>query len=295
MFESIKEMFGAAVERNLSLPELIIQDEMETTNETRENITARMKKSLTVMQNALNQALNQPRELFLKEATGQAQKLNSPGIFFGKAMKEAMWYAMAIAEYNSGMGIIVAAPTAGSSGVLPAALIKAKEILKKTDEDVLDALFVAAAIGVIIGNRATLSGSAGGCQAEIGSAAAMAAGALTFMAGGTLDNIGTAVALTLQNLMGLVCDPVAGLVISPCIKRNAMGVVQAFLAAEMALSGVISIIPVDEVIDAMKKVGQQLPFDLKETGLGGIAGSPTGKRIKKQLFSDSKKELEKKP
>jgi L-serine dehydratase len=286
MFESISQLLSESEANNIPLHELIVKDESEYTHTPREKVIERLKKSLNVMKQSLEKALANDRELPIEEASHQAKKLMSPGIFFGNNMKEAMGWAMAIGEYNSGMGLIVACPTAGSSGVVPAVLFKAKEILNKTDEDVLNALAIAGAVGAIIGNQAMLSGSEGGCQAEVGVASAMAAASITYMAGGSYSQISNAIALSLKNLLGLICDPVAGLVISPCIKRNAIGVVNAFTAAEMALSGVTSIIPADEVIDAMMKVGRKLPYELKETGKGGIAGTKTAKKIKKRIFSD---------
>jgi L-serine dehydratase len=286
MFESISQLLSESEIQKIPLHELILKDESDYTHTPESKIIERLKKSLNVMKQSLEKALTSDMELPIKEASHQAKKLLSPGIFFGNNMKEAIAWAMAIGEYNSGMGLIVACPTAGSSGVLPAVLFKAKEILSKSDNDMLNALTLAASVGAIIGNQAMLSGSEGGCQAEVGVASAMAAAAITYMAGGSYEQISNAIALSLKNLLGLVCDPVAGLVISPCIKRNAIGVVNAFTAAEMALSGVTSIIPADEIIDAMMKVGRKLPYELKETGKGGIAATKTGKSIKKKLFSE---------
>ncbi|NHJ23248.1 MAG: L-serine ammonia-lyase, iron-sulfur-dependent, subunit alpha [Candidatus Lokiarchaeota archaeon] len=286
MFESISQLLGESEVQKIPLHELILKDESEYTHTPESKIIERLKKSLNVMKQSLEKALASDMELPIKEASHQANKLLSNGIFFGNNMKEAMAWAMAIGEYNSGMGLIVACPTAGSSGVLPAVLFKAKDILSKSDDDILNGLMVAAAIGAIIGNQAMLSGSEGGCQAEVGVASAMAAAAITYIAGGSHEQISNAIALSLKNLLGLICDPVAGLVISPCIKRNVIGVVNAFTAAEMALSGVTSIIPADEIIDAMMKVGRKLPYELKETGKGGIAATKTGKMIKRRIFSD---------
>jgi len=286
MFESISQLIEESERNNIALHELILKDESEYTHTSESTILLRLKRILDIMKQSLEKALVSDIELPIKEASNQAKKMLSEGFFYSNDMKEAIAWSMAIGEYNSGMGLIVACPTAGSSGVVPAVLFKAKEILEKSDEDVLNALIVGAAVGSIIGNQAMLSGSEGGCQAEVGVASAMAAAAITYMAGGTYNQITNAIALTLKNVLGLVCDPVAGLVISPCIKRNAIGVVNAFLAAEMALSGVTSVIPADEVIHAMMKVGMKLPYELKETGKGGIAATKTGKQIKKRIFSD---------
>jgi L-serine dehydratase len=286
MFESISQLLEEWERSEIPLHELILNDESKYTHTSKPLIIARLQKSLAIMKQSLEIALVSSHELPIKEASNQAVKLLTKGIFLSENVKEATAWAMAIGEHNSSMGLIVACPTAGASGVVPAVLFKAKEILNKSDEDLLNALIVGAAVGSIIGNQAMISGSEGGCQAEIGVASAMAAAAITYMAGGSHKNISDAIALTLTNLLGLVCDPVAGLVISPCIKRNAIGVVNAFLAAEMTLSGVTSIIPADEVIKAMRKVGLKLPYELKETGKGGIAGTKTAKSIKKRIFSE---------
>lgn len=288
MFETIAQMCAEALQQERPLHDVILDDECEYMGTTRESVITRMQRSLDIMKKSLESAAARDPELPIKEAMHQAKKMNAPPVFLGKDMKEAVLWAMEIAEYNSGMGLIVAAPTAGSSGVLPATLFKAKQMLGLGDEDVLHGLFVAAAVGAIIGNHATLSGSEAGCQAEVGVASAMAAAGIVHMAGGTTSQIDHAIAITLTNVMGLVCDPVAGLVISPCIKRNAIGVMNAFLAAEMALSGVESVIPADEVIDAMMIVGRKLPTELRETGLGGIADTPTGHRIKHAVLKEEK-------
>ncbi|MEX2681598.1 MAG: L-serine ammonia-lyase, iron-sulfur-dependent, subunit alpha [Candidatus Sigynarchaeota archaeon] len=287
MFESIAQLLSEADRQKRLLHDVIIDDEVEYMGTSRDAVLARMRRSLDVMKRSLVKGLETDPVLPIKEAMHMAVKMAAPAVFLGKDMKEAARWAMEIAEHNSGMGLIVAAPTAGSSGVLPAALFKAKELLGKDDEAVFHAMFVAAAVGAIIGNRATLSGSEAGCQAEVGVASAMAAAGIAYMAGGNSSQLDNAIAITLTNIMGLICDPIAGLVISPCIKRNAMGVLNAFLGAEMALSGVNSIVPADEVIDAMMKVGKKLPPELKETGLGGIADTPTGRRIKQDIFKDA--------
>jgi len=284
MFESLEELLITASKKNTPLPEAILNREMEISGKTRDQIVSKIKKSLEVMKKSLQNGIKIDVVLPIREAMEQSQKMLAAPIFLGREIKEAVYWAMSIAEYNSGMGLICAAPTAGSSGVYPAVLFKGAEMLGKSGTDLFNAVVVGACVGVICANRATVSGSEGGCQAEVGVASAMAAAAITFMAGGNNNQVVESVALALKNILGLICDPVAGLVISPCIKRNAIGVVNAFLAAEMALSGVTSIIPADQVIDALRKVGQQLPNELKETGLGGIADSPMGKKIRDSLF-----------
>ena len=207
-------------------------------------------------------------------------------------MDEVIVQAISMAESNACMRRIVAAPTAGSCGVVPAVLLPLCEREHYTQHELLEALYVASGIGAVIAfnpeasveeNRASISGAAGGCQAEIGTASAMAAGALVSLRGGTNEQIGHAVAMALKNLMGLVCDPVAGLVEVPCVKRNVIGAVNAISAADMALAGIESRIPVDEVIDAMGEVGRRMPVEFRETALGGLAATPTGKAVKERM------------
>jgi L-serine dehydratase len=286
MFDTVQALLQAAQEAAQSLHEVIIEEEMISTGKTRQEILDRVQKSLNAMQSALDKGNTLDIDLPIKEEIEQSQFLLSPPIFLSKDLKEAVYWAMSMMEYSNGMGVICAAPTAGACGVVPATLFKARQMLGKSDADLQYALIVGACIGSIIGNNASLSGSEAGCQAEVGVASAMAAASITHLAGGTPSQVAHAVAMSMKNTMGLVCDPVAGLVISPCIKRNAMGVMNAFLAAEMALSGVSSLIPADEVIEAMYQVGQSLPAALKETGNGGIAATPTGKRIWKQIFGN---------
>ena len=206
----------------------------------------------------------------------------------GPLLSGALYRALAVSELNASMGRIVAAPTAGSCGILPAAVLTMEKDRGCSEKDCIMSLFTASAVGMIIANNASLAGAEGGCQAECGSAAAMAAAAITELAGGTPEMAGHAVAIALKNILGLVCDPVAGLVEIPCIKRNASGVAGAFVAAELALAGIESAIPADEVIWAMKKVGDAMSPALKETAEGGLAATPTGKKLHAQVFGTSK-------
>ncbi|MHA1865692.1 MAG: L-serine ammonia-lyase, iron-sulfur-dependent, subunit alpha [Candidatus Heimdallarchaeaceae archaeon] len=287
MFESFIHFYDEFTKSKIDdVAEFIILEEIHTTEKTKEEILDRVDTIYNTMKKSLENALSEKTILPIEEAIGQSDKLTSEPFFLDKNMKEAVYWTMSIAEYNSGMGVIVACPTAGSSGVFPAVLFKAEEKLKKSKEDSLKALIVGGIVGAIIGNKATLSGSEGGCQAEVGVASAMSAAAITYLAGGSLNQIFEAISLCLINLMGLVCDPVAGLVISPCIKRNTIGVMNAFLASELALSGISSIIPVDEVVAAMNNVGKKLAYELKETGLGGIANTPTAREIRKRIFEE---------
>ena len=201
----------------------------------------------------------------------------------GAYLQEVIATALCVGESNACMRKIVAAPTAGACGVLPAVLVPLYQSGQAGEEEILRALYVAAGIGAVVGYRACIAGAAGGCQAEIGTASAMAAGALVALRDGTGQQIGHAVAMALKNLMGLVCDPVAGLVEVPCVKRNVIGAVNAISAADMALAGIESRIPVDEVIDAMGEVGRRMPVEFRETALGGLAATPTGRRVKQQM------------
>ena len=202
----------------------------------------------------------------------------------GDYLTEVIATALSVGESNACMCKIVAAPTAGACGVLPAVLVPLYKQGNIEEEDILKALYVASGIGAVIAFRACIAGAAGGCQAEIGSASAMAAGALTALRGGDAEQIGNAVAMALKNLMGLVCDPVAGLVEVPCVKRNVVGAVNAISCADMALAGVTSRIPVDQVIDCMGDVGRRMPVEFRETALGGLAVTPFGQSVKDKML-----------
>lgn len=201
------------------------------------------------------------------------------GDFIGKVMEKAL----KTSESNACMKRIVAAPTAGSCGVVPAVFLSMQEEKGFSQEQMTEALYVAAGIGGVIASRAFLAGAAGGCQAEIGSASAMAAGGAVYLLGGNAAEIANAAALALKNLLGLACDPVAGLVEVPCVKRNVMGAVNAMTSADMTMAGIFSRIPPDEVIDAMRSIGRSMHEDIRETGKGGLAGTPTGNEIKERI------------
>ena len=203
----------------------------------------------------------------------------------GAYLQEVIATALCVGESNACMRKIVAAPTAGACGVLPAVLVPLYQSGQAEEEEILQALYVAAGIGAVVGYRACIAGAAGGCQAEIGTASAMAAGALTALRGGSGAQVGHAVAMALKNLMGLICDPVAGLVEVPCVKRNVVGAVNAVSCADMALAGITSRVPVDQVIDCMGDVGRRLPVEFRETALGGLAATPFGQSVKEQLQS----------
>ena len=218
---------------------------------------------------------------------GDAQKMRAYNEtatpYSGPYLRDVIATALCVGESNACMRKIVAAPTAGACGVLPAVLVPLYQRGECAEEQILQALYVAAGIGVVIGYRACIAGASGGCQAEIGSASAMAAGALVHLRGGDHAQIGHAVAMTLKNLMGLICDPIAGLVEVPCVKRNVIGAVNAVSCADMALAGIESRVPVDQVIDCMGDVGRRLPVEFRETALGGLADTPFGREVKKRM------------
>ena len=216
---------------------------------------------------------------------GDARKVETRAVSLaGPVLTDIIATALKVGECNACMGRIVAAPTAGASGVLPAVLLPIRKKYDFSEEKMVKALYVSAGFGQVIATRASIAGAEGGCQAEIGSASAMAAAALVSLLGGTPEQMAAACATALQNLLGLVCDPVAGLVEVPCVKRNVIGAVNALTAAELALAGVENVIPCDEVIDAMRAVGDVMPTALRETGGGGLAATPTGRRIAEELL-----------
>lgn len=252
----------------------------------------RMEAILTVMEESIAAGLKGPRSkggLVGGDASKLERYLRGTGkTLMGDFIGKAVAYSLAVGEANAAMSRIVAAPTAGSSGVLPGILYALHEEHGFSKRDLAKGLVVAGAIGMVIASRASLAGAAGGCQAECGSAGAMAAGSIVALSGGAPAQIGHAVAITIKNMLGLVCDPVAGLVEVPCVKRNAGAVAQAVIAAEMALAGIESVIPVDEVIDAMDSVGQSMHCSLKETAQGGLAVTPTGLALTEKIFGNIK-------
>ncbi|MDO4618516.1 MAG: L-serine ammonia-lyase, iron-sulfur-dependent, subunit alpha [Clostridia bacterium] len=282
-FNSLSALAKEAESKNTTISKITTEIECTNLKKTEEELRLNMKKNLSVMEKSIESGLLEtasPSGL----SGGMSKKLadyESP--LLGNIAHTATIYALAVAEHNACMGRIVASPTAGSCGILPGALFALKKHLNITEEKLIDALINASAVGMVIAKRATLSGAEGGCMAECGSAGAMAASAVCEIMGGTPRMCLHAAAIALKAVMGLVCDPVAGLVEVPCIKRNGIGAVNALTAAEMALSGIESAIPADEVIDAMKTVGSLMPCSLKETALGGIAITETAKKIEKEF------------
>ena len=269
--------------RGLKISEVVYQSEMESSQQSEQVLFQRMHKNLEVMRESVAAGLSGERRSISGLVGGDAAKVQARRkagkSLLGEPISGVIARALAVAEVNACMGKIVAAPTAGSCGVIPAVLLSVEELLQVSEQDLLLALFTSAGLGMIIAERANVSGAEGGCQAEIGSATAMAAAAAVELAGGTPRQTSDAAAIALKSMLGLVCDPVAGLVEVPCVKRNATGATIAMAAAEMALSGVRSAIPIDEVIDAMGDIGKQMPCTMKETAQGGLAITPTGRRI----------------
>lgn len=284
--DSMKEIFERSARENIPFWEIVLQYDMEERQVSRQASMAKMLLTWQAIQDAADSYTGTQRSVSgLVGGDGLKMRLyarrgESIG---GEFMDEVIVQAISMAESNACMRRIVAAPTAGSCGVVPAVLLPLCEREHYTQHELLEALYVASGIGAVIAYRASISGAAGGCQAEIGTASAMAAGALVSLRGGTNEQIGHAVAMALKNLMGLVCDPVAGLVEVPCVKRNVIGAVNAISAADMALAGIESRIPVDEVIDAMGEVGRRMPVEFRETALGGLAATPTGEAVKARM------------
>lgn len=291
MFRNAAELIERAVSDEISIAEVMIQQEVEETGRSREQVIERMRANLDVMKAAVKRGTTEDIKSVSGLTGGDAKKLQEyiakGNTLGGDNLLDSVSKAMATNEVNAAMGTICATPTAGAAGVVPGVLFGMQNRLQPTDDEMIDYLFAAGAFGFVIANNASISGAAGGCQAEVGSAAAMAAAAIVQLAGGTPEQSGEALAIALKNLLGLVCDPVAGLVEVPCVKRNAMGASVAITAADMALAGITSRIPCDEVIDAMYRIGQTMPVALKETAQGGLAATPTGRRLEAEIFGVS--------
>ena len=305
MYASIAELVDVATSRSLTIGAAAREQEALDSGQSQDALNSKMQERLAVMRDSVGRGLAGVRSrsgltggdarrmaearthtrIIARTRTADADGTagGAPMPIGGEPLDSAIAYALAVAEVNAGMGRIVAAPTAGSCGVLPGVLFSVGEIRGAGDSELVDAMFAAGGVGAVIARRSTLSGAAGGCQAECGAAAAMAAAAAVQIAGGAPEQCANAVALAFKGLLGLVCDPVAGLVEVPCIKRNATSVAVALAAADMALAGIRSVIPADEVIQAMGAIGRELPASLRETALGGLAVTPTGKRIASEI------------
>lgn len=289
MYTSIKEIVEAAKTRQKRIYELAIEQEMEMTKATYDEIWERMDKNLKTMEDAVKRSTEgdgvfSPTGLTGGDAVKIKKYRESGKTLSGDLMMLGVQNAVGTNEVNAAMGVICATPTAGASGTIPGVLFAIKDKLNLRREDQIHFLFTTALFGMVVANNACISGAMGGCQAEVGSASAMAAAAAVEAAGGTPEQSSHAFSTALQNLLGLVCDPVAGLVEIPCVKRNAVGTANALVAADLALAGVKNLIDADEVIEAMYRVGRRMPRELRETGLGGVAATPTGIAIRNKIF-----------
>lgn len=285
-FSKLQDIYSISKKENKEFWQVIIEDDMKERNVSYEESFCQMEKMLDAMEYAdvhYDGKLRSASGLSGGDGLKLEKFRKQPNRLIGDFITEVMEKAVKMAESNACMKRIVAAPTAGSCGIIPAVLLTYKKQYKISKENIVKALFVTAGIGEVIAETASISGAAGGCQAEIGSSSAMAAGAITFLEGGDCTAIMNSVALALKNMLGLTCDPVAGLVEVPCIKRNVSGAVNAVIASQLTKAGVKSAIPADEVIDSMGRIGHLLPGCLKETSQEGLAATPTAEKVVKKL------------
>ena len=291
MYKSLGEAIRDAEARGISLAELALGQEAKDQGRTVEDIRAALQRALTVMRSAIEQGQDPDIRSSSGLVGGDAAKMRTgpAGPLHGTVFRDILMRALAVQEVNAAMGVIVAAPTAGGAGVLPAVLTGLAKDRNLSDEQVVSGLATAGLIGAVVAERASLSGAEGGCQAETGAAAGMAAGAATEMLGGKPAQVGHAVALTMQGTLGLVCDPLGGLVELPCVFRNATGSAIALAGVEMALAGITFAIPVDEVIDVMGEIGREMDVRYRETAGGGLAATPTGRRLAKERLYQIKR------
>lgn len=287
-FSNSVELLALCEEHQLPIWQVMMNREVELTKKTVEEIRERMAASLEVMKQAIEAGLKPGVKSVSGLIGGEAYKMKlyaeTCEPLAGMPLFNAVTNAMSVIEVNASMGRIVASPTAGSCGILPGALVTTGIQRGKTDEQIVEALLTGAAIGFLFSRNATVAGAEGGCQAETGTASAMAAAGIVEMMGGSPEQAISAAAFTIKNILGLVCDPIAGLVECPCAKRNALGTANAIISADMALAGISTLIPLDEVIETMYKVGKILSPTLKETAMGGLAVTPTGIQITKKIF-----------
>lgn len=291
MYTSLAEAIAAAESQGKSLAQCALEIEARDQGRTVEDIRAALQRALDVMRHAIEQGLTGDLRSTSGLVGGDAAKLRfgPAGPLSGTVFREVLMRALAVQEVNAAMGVIVAAPTAGGAGVLPGVLLGLAGKHGISDAKLVDALATAGLIGAVVAHRASLSGAEGGCQAETGAAAGMAAGAATEMLGGTPKQVGFAVALAQQGTLGLVCDPLGGLVELPCVFRNATGAAIALAAIEMSLAGIEFAIPADEVIDTMGEIGREMDVRYRETAGGGLAATPTGRRLAKERLTQIKR------
>lgn len=286
--DSMQEIFEKSAEWQVPFWEVVLRTDVDERQVTAEASLEKMRTAWQAMLESVE--TYQGNRMSLSGLVGgdgekMRQYARSGKSLSGGLMAEVIATALCVGESNACMRKIVAAPTAGACGVMPAVLVPLYHGGEASEEEIIRALYVASGIGAVVSYRACIAGASGGCQAEIGTASAMAAGALVALRGGGTEQIGHAVAMALKNLMGLVCDPIAGLVEVPCVKRNVVGAVNAMSCADMALAGVTSRVPVDQVIDCMGDVGRHLPVEFRETALGGLAATPFGQEVKQRLLS----------
>ena len=280
MYRSIEALIGHADEAGITLPQAVLGAEIAESGLNEAEIRERVGRTLQVMRSAIDEGLKGEGSSPSGLTGGRARRLWEHGPrLLGPTVTATLARAIATLEVNAMMGLIVAAPTAGAAGVVPAVLITLGDVLKLPEETLVDAMLVAGGVGGVIAQRASLSGAEGGCQAETGTAAAMGAAAATWLGGGSHTQVATSVALSLQGMLGLICDPIGGLVEIPCIYRNASAAMQAIAAAEMALSGLDFPVTADEVIDVMGEVGRKMPVAYRETALGGLAATASARRL----------------
>lgn len=288
-FHSLEEIITSASEQKKPFFRVILEDDMSERMVSEEESFSTMLEMYDTMRKAdesYDGTMQSASGLVGRDGQKMEEALQAGKTISGGFMGEVMVRALKMGESNACMKRIVAAPTAGSCGVMPAVFLTYQKYFQTSDEKMTEAMFTAAGIGTVIAERAFIAGATGGCQAEIGSASAMAAGGLAYLMGGGEQEIVHACAIALKSLLGLVCDPVAGLVEVPCVKRNVVGAVNAVTAADMAMAGITSRIPPDQVIDAMRTIGMALPCSLKETGEGGLAATPAGVEISRKLISN---------
>ena len=289
-YHSLKELFDLADKAECSPGIIACRAEAEESGKSCEEVWNRMKKTIPVFRNAIRQGLSDTGKSASGLVGGDASRLYHGKMrFLSPICQRAASYALATAESNAKMHRVVACPTAGACGILPAVIAAVSEEENSGEEDITRALFTAGAVGRIVAEKASIAGAVGGCQAECGTACGMAAAAAVDLIGGTTEEMGHAFALAVKNILGLVCDPVGGLVEVPCVKRNAFHAVYALTSVEMVMSGIRSVIPPDEVIEALNDVGRRLPVELRETSLAGLAMTPTGRRINKRLEECARK------
>lgn len=286
-FINSKELISLCEKHQMSISTVMLEREKMLFHQSEEEVLQRMQHAYDIMKKAARRALTEDLKSMGGLIGGESKRIAAhiEQSVCGTLMSKAIGYAVGTLEVNSSMGLIVAAPTAGSSGVIPGVLLAIQEDFQYSDDMMVKALFNAGAVGYLITHNATVAGAEGGCQAEVGAASAMAAAAVCELRGGTPEMCLDAASTAITNILGLVCDPIAGLVEAPCQKRNAMGVSNALVSAEMSLCGIKHLVPFDETVEAMYRVGRSMPSELRETAMGGVAATPTACELCKGIFN----------